>query len=107
MRRHNRVTRLSSVFLAMKRIGILEEVYYPTLIQWWKIIKQRKTPGKAIKKYETIDNNINYWRYISISGWFGCFVKVGSLDNIDHLSNRRIQTVGDLLKLSFSVINFV
>ena len=104
VRGNNRV-RLSSVFPCNeKELGILEEIYYPTLLQ---ILKDNKTKEKRIKAIKenakqlmittlTIDDIL-----ASISYYLDLLAGMGNLDNIDHLSNRRIQSVGDLLKNAF------
>jgi DNA-directed RNA polymerase subunit beta len=104
MRGNNRV-RLSSVFPCNEKdLGVLEEVYYPTLTQ---ILKDNKTKEKRIRAIRenakqlmittlTIDDIL-----ASISCYLDHLTGIGFLDNIDHLSNRRIQSVGELLKNAF------
>ena len=104
IRGNNRV-RLSAIFPCNeKELGILEEVYYPTLMQ---ILKDNKTKEKrlaAIKENAkelmittlTMDDILG-----SISYYLDLLAGIGELDNIDHLSNRRIQSVGELLKNAF------
>ena len=104
VRGNNRV-RLSSIFPCNeKELGILEEVYYPTLLQ---ILKDNKTKEKRIKAIKenakqlmittlTIDDIL-----ASISYYLDLLAGIGNTDNIDHLSNRRIQSVGELLKNAF------
>ena len=104
VRGNNRV-RLSAIFPCNeKELGIEEEVYYPTLVQ---ILKDNKTKEKRIQAIKenakqlmittlTMDDIL-----ASISYYLDLLAGVGELDNIDHLSNRRIQSVGDLLKNAF------
>jgi DNA-directed RNA polymerase subunit beta len=104
VRGNNRV-KLSNVFPCdEKELGILEEVYYPTLVQ---ILKDNKTKEKRLKAIKenakqlmittlTIDDIL-----ASISYYLDLLVGIGHLDNIDHLSNRRIQSVGELIKNAF------
>ena len=104
IRGNNRV-KLSKVFPCNEEeLGILEEVYYPTLMQ---ILKDNKTKEKrlsAIKENAkqlmittlTIDDIL-----ASISYYLDILAGIGEFDNIDHLSNRRIQSVGELLRNAF------
>ena len=104
VRGNNRV-RLSAIFPCNeKELGIEEEVYYPTLVQ---ILKDNKTKEKRIQAIKenakqlmittlTMDDIL-----ASISYYLDLLAGIGELDNIDHLSNRRIQSVGDLLKNAF------
>lgn len=104
VRGNNRV-RLSAIFPCNeKELGIEEEVYYPVLAQ---ILKDNKTKEKRIQAIKenakqlmittlTMDDIL-----ASISYYLDLLAGIGELDNIDHLSNRRIQSVGDLLKNAF------
>ncbi len=104
VRGNNRV-RLSAIFPCNeKELGIEEEVYYPTLVQILKDNKSKEKRIQAIKENArqlmittlTMDDIL-----ASISYYLDLLAGVGELDNIDHLSNRRIQSVGDLLKNAF------
>ncbi|MBO4413012.1 MAG: DNA-directed RNA polymerase subunit beta [Clostridia bacterium] len=104
IRGNNRV-QLSAVFPCdEKALGITEEVYYPTLVQ---ILKDNKTKEKrlnAIKenaKELTITTLTMDDILASISYYLDLLEGIGQTDNIDHLSNRRIQSVGELLKNAF------
>ena len=100
MRGNNRV-RLSDVFPCdEKELGILEEVYYPVLTE---ILKDNKTKAEriaAIKAHAkdlmittlTMDDIL-----ASISMYLDCFEGLCKTDRIEHLSNKRIATVGELL----------
>ncbi len=104
VRGNNRV-RLSSVFPCNEEeLGINEEVYYPTLMQ---ILKDNKTKEKRLKAIKenakqliittlTIDDIL-----ASISYYLDILAGIGQFDNIDHLSNRRIQSVGELIRNAF------
>ena len=99
MRGNNRV-RLSEVFPCdEKELGILEEVYYPVLAE---ILKENKTKDKrmqAIKEHAkdlmtttlTMDDIL-----ASISMYLDCIEGLCNTDKIEHLSNKRIATVGEL-----------
>ena len=104
IRGNNRV-KLSKIFPCNEEeLGILEEVYYPTLMQ---ILKDNKTKEKRLKAIKenakqlmittlTIDDIL-----ASVSCYLDLLAGIGNIDNIDHLSNRRIQSVGDLFKNAF------
>lgn len=104
MRGNNRV-QLSAVYPCNEvELGITEEVYLPVLTQ---ILKENKTDEdikKAIKENAksliittlTMDDML-----ASISYYLDILEGIGHLDNIDHLSNRRIATVGELIGNAF------
>ena len=104
VRGNNRV-RLSAIFPCNEKdLGILEEVYYPTLVQ---LLKDNKTKEKRIQAIKdnakqlmittlTMDDIL-----ATVSYYLDLLAGIGETDNIDHLSNRRIQSVGDLLKNAF------
>lgn len=83
-----------------KELGILEKVYYPVLKQ---ILKENE--GDALK--EAIKANVDalVLKHISLDDIIatmnynlGLNVGLGDTDNIDHLSNRRVRSVGELLQ---------
>lgn len=104
VRGNNRV-KLSAVFSCDEaELGVLEDVYYPTLVQ---ILKENKTKEKrmqAIKENAkqlmittlTMDDIL-----ATISYYLDILAGFGEIDNIDHLSNRRIASVGELLASAF------
>ncbi len=105
IRGNNRV-RLSKVFPCdEKELGILEEVYYPTLCQ---ILKENKTKEKRL---EAIRNNAKELLITTltmddilatVSYYLDLCDGIGEIDNIDHLSNKRVVSVGELLGNAFS-----
>ena len=104
VRGNNRV-RLSAIFPCNEKdLGITEEVYYPTLVQLLKDNKSKEKRIQAIKDNAkqlmittlTMDDIL-----ASVSYYLDLLAGIGETDNIDHLSNRRIQSVGDLLKNAF------
>ncbi len=104
VRGNNRV-RLSSVFNCdEKELGILEEVYYPTLMQ---ILKENKTKEKRLNAIRENAKNLMITTLTmddilaSISYYLDLLAGIGQVDNIDHLSNRRIASVGELLANAF------
>lgn len=104
MRGNNRV-KLSAVLPCdEKELGILEDVYYPTLTQ---ILKENKTKEKRLQAIKenakglmittlTMDDIL-----ATISYYLDILAGVGFIDNIDHLSNRRIASVGELFSNAF------
>ncbi|MCL2048685.1 MAG: DNA-directed RNA polymerase subunit beta [Defluviitaleaceae bacterium] len=85
--------------------GITERVHYPALRKLLenpdidelpRIIKQ--SISKLLPKTVTIDDVM-----ASISYAFGVEFEVGNFDDIDHLGNRRIRAVGELLQNQFRI----
>ena len=104
MRGNNRV-QLSAVFPCdEKELGITEEVYYPVLTQILKDNKTKEKRMQAIKEHAkdliittlTMDDIL-----ASLSYYLDLLEGIGEVDNIDHLSNRRIASVGELLGNAF------
>ena len=104
IRGNNRV-RLSKVFPCdEKELGILEEVYYPALCQ---ILRENKTKEKRLAAIKanakellittlTMDDIL-----ATISYYLDLYDGIGQIDNIDHLSNKRLVSVGELLGNAF------
>ncbi len=83
-------------------LGILEMVHYPTLMEIWKDLETEEEKLQAVRdnvnrlvcrqiKFDDIVSIVNY----NIAIRHG----LGTTDNIDHLSNRRIRAVGELLQI--------
>ncbi len=104
IRGNNRV-KLSKIFPCdEKALGILEDVYYPKLMQ---ILKENKTKEKRIEAIKqnakelmittlTMDDIL-----ATISYYLDLIEGIGEVDNIDHLSNKRVASVGDLIGNAF------
>ncbi len=104
IRGNNRV-KLSKIFPCdEKELGILEDVYYPKLMQ---ILKENKTKEKRIEAIKqnakelmittlTMDDIL-----ATISYYLDLIEGVGEVDNIDHLSNKRVASVGELIGNAF------
>ena len=99
MRGNNRV-KLSDVFPCdEKGLGILEEVYYPVLAEILKDNKTKEKRMEAIKEHAkdlmistlTMDDIL-----ASISMYLDCLEDLCPTDKIEHLSNKRVATVGEL-----------
>ena len=103
--RGNNQVKLSAIFPCdEKELGINELVYYPTLMQ---ILKQNKTKEKRIQAIkENVKNLVVTTLTMDdilamISYYLDLLAGFGQTDNIDHLSNRRIASVGELLGGAF------
>ncbi len=104
MRGNNRVT-LSEVFpCKQEELGINEDVYYPVLS---KILKENKSKEKRM---EAIKNSakeliITTLTMDDILATISCYLDVlegiGTIDKIEHLSNKRVATVGELTAKAF------
>ncbi|MCL2386668.1 MAG: DNA-directed RNA polymerase subunit beta, partial [Defluviitaleaceae bacterium] len=91
--------------LSAKDFGIQEKVYYPTLRvlleapdkeELSRVIKQNM--GKLLPKTVTFEDIM-----AAISYAIGVEFDVGNTDDIDHLGNRRIRAVGELLQNQFRI----
>jgi DNA-directed RNA polymerase subunit beta len=97
----NARVKLSKVFSCKEEeLGINELVYYPLLEE---ILKQNKTKEariEAIKQNakELITTHLTVEDILAtISYLLGLKHNIGDVDNIDHLANRRVATVGELI----------
>ncbi len=104
IRGNNRV-RLSAIFPCdEKELGITEEVYYPTLMQ---ILKENKTKEKRREAImanakELIITTLTMDDILaSISAYLDVLEDIAGVDKLEHLSNKRIATVGELFYDSF------
>ena len=87
-----------------KELGLGEYVYYPALLALMAKAKDKKALVKlciehknelSLKKI-TIDDIISTINYN-----MGLHHEIGHIDNIDHLGNRRVRSVGELLQNQF------
>ena len=90
-----------------KELGILERVYYPVLQRILAecgndkealIAKIREERDNLVVKHVTVDDIV-----ASVSYNFGLCRGLGVTDNIDHLANRRVRSVGELLQNQFRI----
>lgn len=86
-----------------KALGINEKVYYPTLKQLMDnysgqelLDAIKENASELVLKHITLDDIV-----AAVSYNLGLNVGLGEVDNIDHLSNRRIRAVGELLQERF------
>ncbi|ERT59722.1 DNA-directed RNA polymerase subunit beta [Peptoniphilus sp. BV3C26] len=92
---------------SLKEIGFKEKIYYPV----FKEICDEFSENPEALKEELIKrkNELSPKHIIvddilaSISYEFGLFPGVGKTDDIDHLGNRRIRSVGELLQNQFRI----
>ena len=101
---NNRV-QLSAVFPCdEKELGILEQVHYPTLMELFKQYKTKEERMEAIAENAkqlmnfqlTMDDIIASFNYhLDLTNG------IGEIDNIDHLANRRVASVGELMAGAF------
>ncbi|HAS92334.1 MAG: DNA-directed RNA polymerase subunit beta [Tissierellia bacterium] len=114
-----RVFELDKLGIDLEKIGIKEKVYYPVMK---KILEENhsaedleKALIESLKQVPAAENNIfekdkeeNYSispkhivkddMYAIVNYHFGLFRGIGKTDDIDHLGNRRLRSVGELLQ---------
>ena len=83
-------------------VKVRERVHVPTLVALLEKVKQDGSPlNEALKaamndlvpKHILVDDIL-----ASVSYQFGLFYGIGEIDDIDHLGNRRLRSVGELLQ---------
>lgn len=87
-------------------LGIRERVYYPVLMEILESTEDDKKIKELIKErrrdlvpaHLTLDDII-----ASVSYQFNLYYGLGNFDDIDHLGNRRIRTVGELLQNQYRI----
>jgi DNA-directed RNA polymerase subunit beta len=103
----NNTVDLAAVFPCdPKELGILERVHYPTLVEVLNEAKTKEEKSRLIKanaerlvgKHILRDDIVAAINYI-----LGLHYGVGADDNIDHLGNRRVRSVGELLQNQFRI----
>ncbi len=79
-----------------------ERVHIPTLVELLKRVREdgmplndalRESAPKLMPKHVLVDDIVS-----SVSYQFGLFHGLGTIDDIDHLGNRRLRSVGELLQ---------
>ena len=92
---------------SLKEIGFKEKIYYPVFKEIYdefsenpEALKEEliKKKNELSPKHIIVDDIL-----ASISYEFGLFPGVGKTDDIDHLGNRRIRSVGELLQNQFRI----
>ena len=95
-------------------VGVTEDVYYPVLSQILESCSDIEDIKKAIKnninelipKHITKDDifaSINYNMHLEFNHTDGKNIRIGNSDDIDHLGNRRIRAVGELLQNQYRI----
>ena len=90
----------------LKELGVTEFVYYPVLARFWKKMKKRKIIKDAIRRdiHELIPKHITKEDILaSINYNMHLEYGLGTDDDIDHLGNRRIRAVGELLQNQYRI----
>lgn len=97
---------LASFSLKKEDVNIREEVYYPALIE----ILQNSSDAEELKyninenRHKLFPKHITFEDIIaSINYNIGLDYNIGNKDDIDHLGNRRIRAVGELLQNQFRI----
>ena len=97
-----------------KELGITEDVYYPVLKEILDEYSDKADIEEAIKrninelipKHITKDDifaSINYNMHLEYNHIDSREIRIGSPDDIDHLGNRRIRAVGELLQNQYRI----
>ncbi|MCI8308046.1 MAG: DNA-directed RNA polymerase subunit beta [Lachnospiraceae bacterium] len=89
-----------------RKIGITEEVYYPVLAEIFEEFEDEDERIDAIRRRvnELIPKNITKEDiFASINYNMHLEYKIGTDDDIDHLGNRRIRAVGELLQNQYRI----
>ncbi|SHH64299.1 DNA-directed RNA polymerase subunit beta [Anaerosphaera aminiphila DSM 21120] len=91
----------------IEELGFKEKIYYPLFKQ---IVEEKENDIEALK--EELENNVHLLspKHIivddiiaAVNYEFGLSYSVGEIDDIDHLGNRRIRSVGELLQNQFRI----
>ena len=103
MRGNNRVALDALIKCEPRDYGIYELVHYPTLQELWKGAKTKEAKLEIAK--ENAEALINRHIVIddilaAISYLLDLTDGIGSVDEIDHLANRRVSSVGELMNIA-------
>ena len=104
MRGNNRVTLSEVLPCKQEELGINEDVYYPALCRILKEYKTKEKRLEAIKKAskELIITTLTMDDILAtISCYLDVLEGIGTIDKIEHLSNKRVATVGELTAKAF------
>lgn len=91
---------------SLKELGLKEKVYYPVMKELVNTYEDPDELKEAIKdriKEISPKHIIKDDIIASISYEFNLFFGVGNTDDIDHLGNRRLRSVGELLQNQFRI----
>ncbi len=93
-------------FDANAECGINEKVSYPVLMEILEVCKDEEELKDmlAARKDELIPNHITTDDIFASINYMNCLAEhIGTTDDIDHLGNRRIRCVGELLQNQFRI----
>ena len=91
---------------SLKELGLREKAYYPLMKELIELFQDPEELKTAIKdrikelspKHIIVDDIV-----ASINYEFNLFFGIGTTDDIDHLGNRRLRSVGELLQNQFRI----
>ena len=89
-----------------KELGILEDVYYPVLAEILENYETEEDLKDAIKRnaHELVPKHVTKEDILaSINYCMNLEYGIGNADDIDHLGNRRIRAVGELLQNQYRI----
>lgn len=91
---------------SLEELGLREKVYYPLMKELIETYEDKEELKKAIEERvkELSPKNITVDDVVaSINYELNLFYGVGSIDDIDHLGNRRLRSVGELMQNQFRI----
>lgn len=91
---------------SLEELGLKEKVYYPIMKELIETYSDPKELKEAIKERnrEISPKHIIHDDIVaSINYEFNLFSGIGTIDDIDHLGNRRLRSVGELLQNQFRI----
>lgn len=103
---NNRVDLKTYTGLDAEKAEIDEDVHLPTLLEVLKDCKTTEEKQKAIEdnRDELVGRHVLLDDILSAVNYHLCLKQgLGSYDDVDHLGNRRIKTVGELLQAQFFI----
>ena len=105
MRGNNRVDLEGVLNCNARELGVTEKVHYPLLLE---VLKGKKTKDEKLQAvrdnaFELMSRHLTMDDILaSISYLLDLMVGIGSLDVVDHLANRRISPVGELVSIALN-----
>ena len=93
-------------FDANAECGINEKVSYPVLMEILEVCEDEEELKDMLRarRYELIPNHITTDDIFASINYMNCLAEhIGTTDDIDHLGNRRIRCVGELLQNQFRI----
>ena len=90
----------------ISEFDLSEKVYYPVMKEILDTYKKEEDIKKAVaEKYKELSPiHITHSDILASASYeFNLFYGIGEIDDIDHLGNRRVRTVGELLQNQFRI----